>query len=151
MTIYQQRAIELKYKGYTYREISKSMDGKISESMLAKYFKVDGKLYLPYLEYEARMNNWNEETAKTQYKSMLGWTWKMQQQLLKQAFKVKDYRLVRDIINDINDRAGFVVVRKSQVNVKDDREDKLETYEQFTEILRERGIDPRTGLRMATA
>lgn len=149
MTIYHQKAIELKYAGKTYREISKAINLKISEGVLQKYFMTDGMLYIPYLQYEARMNDFNEKTARSTYKKMTGWTARVQQQLLKLAINRGDYRLAWDIIKDINDRAGLVVVRKSEVNVDDRATKEVDTYDKFTAELRRLGIDPGTGLRMA--
>lgn len=147
MTIYDLKAIELRYQGQTYRQISKALGGKISEGVLRKLFMVDGRLYLPYLEYEAKMNNSNEEEARSRYKKMLGWSWKMQQDLLKKAIKAGDFRLAFDIIKDMNDRGGLVVIRKSEVNVTE-QDARPISRTQFFEELTRMGIDPRTGLRV---
>lgn len=51
-----QQAIELKYDGLTYKEISGSLGGKLSENTLKSYFAVQGQLYDSYLEYESIQN-----------------------------------------------------------------------------------------------
>lgn len=149
MTIYHKKAIELKYRGYTYREISKHLNGKLSEDALKRCFQMDGSLYFDYLEYEAQQNKWTDENSRQDYKRLAAHTSKIQQSLLKQAIKSGDYRLAWDIIKDINDRAGLVVVRKSEVNVETKEAKPIDNYEQFAKELRRLGIDPGTGLRVA--
>lgn len=149
-----QTAIELKYKGYSYQEIVRNITKihkmHLSETTLRTYFSVDGKLYIPYLEYEARMNEWNEEHSKAEHKRMSAYTARVRSSLLKKAIKEGDYRLALDIIKDIDDRAGNVVVRKSQVNVTEEQQKPM-SHEEFVKELARLHINPRTGLRMGTA
>lgn len=150
MNKFHKKAIELKYKGNTYREISKALGKRITELTLKDYFRVDGLLYVHYLEYEARMNEWTEEESRKEYKRLASFTSKMQMTVLKQAVKAKDWRLANDIIKDINDRAGLVVVRKTELDIETSVK-KVETYEQFTAELKRLGIDSETGLRVETS
>lgn len=146
----EQKAIQLRYEGATYKEISKALGGRFSEGTLRHLFASDGLWYMDYLTYEAERNKFNEEEVRSKYKKMLGWTWKIQQELLQHAIKDKDYRLAWNIIQDINDRAGLVVVRKSEVNVKDEPARPISNKEFFAELAR-LGIDSRTGLRLGIA
>lgn len=146
MTIYHQKAIELKYKGNTYAEISKALGGKISEGTLKQYFMVDGLLYLPYAEYESRLNGWTEEHARKEYKRLAGHMSKVKLALLQKAIKIGDLRLAYDIARDVEDRSGLVVVKKTEV--KDEREKGELTNEQLAEQLHGMGIDSRTGLSL---
>lgn len=52
----RQQAIELKYEGMTYEEISTTLTGKLSINTLKSYFAVKGQLYDSYLEYESIQN-----------------------------------------------------------------------------------------------
>lgn len=149
MTIYHRKAIELKYAGCTYREISKSLGGKLTETSLKKYFEVGGTLYLPYLEHEARMNAWTEENSRQDYKKLASYTSKVEKSLLKTAMRKGDYRLAFDILKDINDRAGLVVIRQTQVNIDENKSKAINTYEHFLSELKRSGIDAGTGLRVA--
>lgn len=154
MTVYEQTAIERKYQGDTYAEIRKllgKMGFQISEISIKKWFQVDGRLYIDYLTYESKMNAVSEEAGKTMYKQMATWVPKAELALYKKAVKNGDIRLAWDILKNINDRAGNVVVRKAEVNLDDKRTDPIETYEQFEAELRRQGINPRTGFRVAKA
>lgn len=155
MKKWEQEAIRLKYEGKTYRqiadELSKLVGFTVTESTLKQCFMVDGRLYLDYLEYEVVQNQYTEETARQAYKKMASWVPLAEKQLYKEALKAKDFRLAWDILKNINDRAGIVVIRKSEVNVDETRRKPIETYEQFLAELKRSGIDPRTGLRMAKA
>ena len=144
MNAYHKKAIELKYAGNTYDEISRALGRKFSVNTLKHHFALDGLLYLPYLEYEARQNGWNEETAKKEYKRLAGHMSKVKLSLLKRAIDTGDLRLAYDIARDVEDRAGLVVVRKTEV--KDERPKGELTNEQLADQLRGMGIDPRTGL-----
>lgn len=154
MKKWEQEAIRLKYQGKTYQEIAKEISKlcriTIHEQTMKNAFTVDGRLYLDYLKYEGAQNNWTDEHSRQEYKRLAAETSAIQEQLLKQAMKKGDFRLAWDIVKDINDRAGLVVVRKSEVNVDDQRERPIENYEQFVQDLERQGIDPRTGLRVAT-
>lgn len=154
MKRWEKEAIRLKYNGKTYREIATSLSKMFSvhivEGSIRNLFAIDGRLYLDYLEYEVLQNNYTDETARQQYRQMASWTPKAEKQLYKEAMKHGDYRLAWDILKNINDRAGLVVIRKSEVNVDDQSGKRIETYEQFVQELQRNGIDPRTGFRVGT-
>lgn len=142
MTQYHQKAIELKYSGHTYKEIEKALGGKMTDSTLKNYFAEDGMLFVPYLAYEAKQNKWAEEHSRQEHKRLSAFTAKIRSTILKQALKSKDFRLVLDIVKDIDDRAGNVVVRKTEV--KEERKP-IETYEEYVAECTRLGVDPRTG------
>lgn len=153
MTIYEQTAIERRYRGDTYREIAsllRKMGMQFSEGTLRNWFMVDGRLYLDYLTYEAKENNWTQEHSHQEAIKMSAHTMKIRKQILKAAIKNGDWRLALDTAKDIDDRAGNVVVRKAEVNLDDKRTDPITDYEQFKAELTRQGINPRTGLRVAT-
>src|SRR3990167_6849192 len=97
MKFWEQTCLQLKYEGKTYRELAdqvyKITKIKVSQGTIENYFAVDGKFYLPYMQYEAEQNNWNADHAKQQYKRLGAYTDKIKVSLLKLAIKTKDYRL----------------------------------------------------------
>lgn len=151
MTIYEKKAIELRYRGETYRNISKALGGKVSDGVLRQWFATDGKLYIPYLEYCSQNDAFVESQVRQEYKNFARQSMRLMRMLLGEALKIKDFKLALEIIKDINDRAGVVVVRKTEVNLEDKRTETINSYEQFVSELKRLGIDPRTGLRVAKA
>lgn len=150
MNNYHRKAIELKYKGYTHVEISKAIGGKLTPGTLDHHFASDGMLYLPYLEYSARQGKFIEDQVRDEFKEQARYASKIMRTLLQAALKAKDYRAALEIIKEQLDRAGVVTVKKSQVNVTDNKDKEISTYEQYTKELERMGIDPGTGLRLAT-
>lgn len=148
---YHQKAIELKYKGHTYREISKAIGGRISEGVLRKYFTIDGKLYIPYLTFEAAQNSFREEDIRTQFKRQAQRVYRIWDSLIQKALEAGDYQLAFNITKEQLDRAGIVTVRKAEVNVEQKNTTVIETHEQYLSELERLGIDPETGLRVARA
>lgn len=144
MKIYHEKAIDLKYQGYTYKYISKAINYKISEPVLRRYFSIEGMLYVPYLEYEARQNHWNEQNAKNEYMRMAAYTAKIIKDILKQALVRHDLRLALSIVKYIDDMAGIGITREK---IKEER-NRFETYEDFLAECKRVGIDPKTGFRL---
>lgn len=155
MKRWEHEAIRLRYNGKTYREIAGELSRlygmTIVESSIRGLFMVDGRLYLDYLEYETKQNDYTDETSRQQYKQMAAWVPKAEKQLYKEALKKEDYRLAWDILKNINDRAGVVVVRKTEVTTDDKTTKRIDSFEQFLEVLKRTGIDSRTGLRVGNA
>lgn len=151
MKRWEEEAIRLKYLGKTHREIageiSKLCKVTISPGTISNCFNVDGRLYLDYLTYESKQNGWAAEHSMQEYKRLAANTAKIKESLLKMAVEKGDYRLAFDIARDLDDRAGNVVVRKSEV---DDKRKEQMTDEQLLEELTRIGINPRTGLRVKT-
>ena len=147
---YEQKALELKYRGSTYREISKAIGGKLTEKTLETYFSVEGKLWLPYQEYCASLNAFSEDEIRKDFKRGAQYAYKIKQIILQKALAKGDYVLANRVASDILDRAGLVIVRKAEINVDNKiQETPIETYEQYASKLRGIGIDPRTGFRLA--
>jgi len=146
MNQWDRKCIELKYKGYTYPEIVKAIGKKYSEGHIKKLFMMDGRLYLPYLQYEAEMSGFSIETAKKEYKRLAPLMSKVKLSLLQSAIKDGDKRLAWDIAKDMEDRSGMVVVKKVE-HEKDD-EDKQVTDQELYDLLTRNGLDPKTGLRV---
>lgn len=146
MNIFHRKAIELKYKGYTYREISKAIGGKITEKSLRSYFTEGGLLHFDYCEYEAEQNKWGLDEARKEYKRLGATVPKQLRSLYKVAWKNHQYDLCLKILQEMNGQAGMVVVRKTES--KDVSENKGLTNEQFNAECKRRGIDPATGLRL---
>ncbi len=148
MNSYHRKAIELKYNGQTYKEIEKSLGGKISEGVLKKLFATDGTLYIPYLQFEGEMNQWAQENTKKDYQRMAAYTAKIQRTILQKALKQGDLRLAFDILKDINDRAGLVIVRKRETE-KSEESRRILTDEEYKQKLVELDMDPITGLNLS--
>lgn len=150
MTPYERKAIELKYEGHTYRQISQAIGGKLSEGSLKNLFMVDGRLYLPYLQFEAERNKMMEQEARQAFKKDLNFAAKIMRTILQQALKRKDFKLALETIKEQMDRAGFVVTRKTEIETTN-KGKRIENYEQFCAELQAMGIDPTTGLRTRKA
>ena len=80
---------------------------------------------------------------------MAGWADKVMRSLVQSAIKKGDLATALRTLQDINDRAGNVVIRKSQVNIKEEKRGNLSDAE-FSKELTRFGIDPRTGVRVGT-
>jgi hypothetical protein len=147
MKKWEKLAIELKYNGKTYQqiaiELSKLADFKVSSVTLAHAFAVDGRLNVDYLLYEAKQNNWNEEHSRQEHKRLSAATADVRKQILREALKHGDYRLALDVVKDIDDRAGNVVVRK--VENKEVKQP-IQTYDEYVAECRRLGVSPDTGL-----
>ena len=79
------QAIKLKYSGFSYKQISIKLKGKLFESTLKEYFSLDGLLYVPYLEFETKQNEWNLENTRSEFKKLAIKSSKALQDLLKKA------------------------------------------------------------------
>lgn len=135
-----QQAIELKYEGKTYQEISDLLDGKFTLGTLKKYFAYDGVLHLPYLEYEAEHNQWNEQEIRKEFQRMTMYSAKIMKDLLQGSLVSHDFRLTLKILKEIMDRAGITVQRMSEAQMEEEAMDTSE--EAIDQRLREAGIDP---------
>jgi hypothetical protein len=146
MKRWEEEAIRLKYNGKTYREIadvlSKLYQFKLSESTIKHLFMITGRLYLPYLNYETKENQWSELHSRQEHKRLSAATANVRQQLLKEALKAKDFRLALDIVKDIDDRAGNVVVKKT-INKEEPKG--AQTYDDYLTECQRLGVDPKTG------
>lgn len=150
----QQMMISLKYKGKTSQEIAnvinKHFNKKYTPLAIRKRFMMDGSLYLPYQEYAAKQEEFTEEDIRNRYKAMAGWADKVMRSLVQAAIKKGDLATALRVLQDINDRSGNVVIRKSQINVKEEKRGNLSDVE-FSKELTRFGIDPRTGVRVGEA
>ncbi len=147
------KMIELKYLGKTSQEIAnivnREFNRKYSSFAIRKRFQMDGTLYLAYQEYAAKQEEFTEEDIRNRYKAMAGWADKVMRSLVQAAIKKGDLATALRVLQDINDRSGNVVVRKSQINVKEEKRGNLSDVE-FSKELTRFGIDPRTGVRVGT-
>jgi hypothetical protein len=147
MKRWEAEAVRLKYEGKTYREIatylSKMLAMVISPRTIEDCFAADGRLYLNYVTYETKQNNWSEEHSKQEHKRLSANTAKMRMQLLKEAYRARDWRLALDIIKDIDDRAGNVVVRKNEN--KEVKKSSM-TYDEYLAECKRLGVSPTSGL-----
>jgi len=154
MTRWEQEAIRLKYLGKTYRqianEISKYANVSVSESTIKQWFMVDGRLYIPYLTYSAKLNEQSEDEIRKELKRDAENGVKVLRSLLQKAIKNGEFQVALNIIKEQMDRGGVVTVRKSEINVKD-QPGKEMTREDYIKECARLGIDPRSGLRVPTA
>lgn len=150
MNIFHQKAIVLKYHGNSYKEISKAIGGKLSEGVLRRYFSYDGMLHIPYLEFEAKQNQWSEEDARQEIKRMATYAAKIMKILLRKSLETHNWRLAFDILKDILDRAGITAIRTT-VARRQEESDNVETYEDYLAECAKMGIDPKTGHRIDRA
>lgn len=150
----QLRMIELRFLGKTHQEvaniINREFNKKYNACAIRNRFKIDGTLYLAYHEYAAKQEEFSEENIRNQYKSMTVWAVNVRRSLVQAAIKKGDLATALRILQDIDDRAGNVVIRKSQINVKEEKRGNLSDVE-FSKELTRFGIDPRTGVRVGEA
>ncbi len=148
MNLYHQKAIELKYQGLTYAEISETIGGKIKAERLRHLFANDGTLHLEYLRYESKMNAFKEDETKESFKHDLTIAPTLMRGMLQRALKRHDDRLAFQILREQMDRAGFVVTRSVAVDRHKEDQRKPQSYEEFCETCRLQEIDPNTGCRV---
>lgn len=147
------RMIELKYLGKASQEvaniINREFDKKYTAHAIRQKFQMDGTLYLAYQEYAAKQEEFVEEDIRKRYLAMANWGDKVMRSLVQKAIKKGDLATALRVLQDINDRAGLVVIRKSQINIKEEKRGNLSDAE-FSKELTRFGIDPRTGVRVGT-
>lgn len=141
-------AIRLKYSGFSYKQISIKLKGKLSENTLKEYFSLDGLLYVPYLEFETKQNEWNLENTRNEFKKLATKSSKALQDLLKKAMDKNDLRLAFDIVKEINSIAGLTALNKQEIQDKNNKKETITTYEEFRAELIKSDIDPDTGFRI---
>jgi len=149
MKKWEEIAIRLKYQGKTHREIASEVEKltriKVSESTIRTYFNTNGRLYIPYVEYSSRNDEYIEEEVRKQFKDAAKNASKIMRSLLQMAIKRGDLRLAKDILESQMDRAGLTVVKKVEV---EKTEKKVMTDEQLYSELERMGLDPKTGFRI---
>lgn len=149
LTDLHNKAIELKFKGYTYSQISKQLDGKISEGVLKNHFSLNGLLYEAYLDFITRRNEIIDQEVRAEYKRMAGYSVKIIKALLQNALKEHNWRLAFDIQKDILDRAGITAYEKTRIETRQEAPTRFMTREDLNAELIRQGIDPATGLRIS--
>lgn len=149
MTDLERKVIKMKYDGMNYPEISKAIGGRFTPNTLKSLFQMSGRLYIPYLQYEAKENQWRETQIRERFKQKLGYLDKVFDHLMAQALKNKDYRLAFEMLKEAMDRGEFTVVRKTKIEPIEPK--KIESYEQLVAELQRAGLDPDTGLRAGTS
>lgn len=152
MNLYHHKAIELKYQGYNYREISKTIGGKISEGGLRNYFAVDGKLYMAYLEYEAEQTGFRDEETRNEFRRQASYAGKVMQSILERSLRRGNDKLAFEILKEQLDRAGIVVVKQSlekEIIREDGSSDPHSmTDEELKKALEKEGVCYYTGLSL---
>lgn len=142
MTIYHDKAIQLKYEGYTYAEISKMLGGKISVNTLEHLFMRDGVLYIPYQEYRAKMEKWSEDKAREDLKREASYGGQILKEILAQAMAVGNLELALATVKTILGLAGIVEEKRLKVI----EEKHYDSTDELIQELKANGIDPLTGL-----
>jgi len=155
MKRWENESIRLKYEGKTYREIAKEVSkltgiSGVTEGTIKNYFAVDGKFYLPYLEYSARRNEQTEDEIRKELKRDAEKAVRVLRSLLQSAIKDKQWQVALNIAKEQMDRGGVVTIKKSEINV-DNRTTQPLTYEQYIKECARLGIDSRSGLRVSTS
>lgn len=143
-------AIEKKYEGCNPKEISEAVNRRFTPETISVYFSKDGYLHADYLLYEAEQNKLREVEGKALFKKNVLKASEALVKVLDRAIERKDDDAIMQAANNILDRAGVVVIRKSEVNQLNDETETI-TNEQLAEELRKQGLDPATGLRISKA
>ncbi len=102
-----QSAIELRYEGLTYREISEKLGNGLSELTLRHYFARDGQLHDTYEEYEDDQNKLRCKEAKTLLRRETIHAARALINTLNRAEEKEDYALILKVAAMILDRSGL--------------------------------------------
>lgn len=149
-TKYHYLAIELKYEGKTYEEISRALKGAIEPRSIANWFNKDGLLYLDYLEYAERKNRERQAESASIFSKEVANASKVIINALTHAVKNKNDDKAVEYAKEILDRAGLVVVRRSEIKSESKPSEPM-TYEEFIAECERQGIDPSSGVRKTAA
>lgn len=149
MNKYEQMAIEMKYEGKTYQEISDALKKAIPAGTIANWFMETGRLYIEYLKYETYQNKKRSEACINIFKKEAENASKVIIQALANALKKQDYDKAVEYAEKILDRGGNVIVKKTEDAPVDPSTRKL-TDEQLIHEIARAGIDPSTGARAGT-
>jgi len=146
MNSLHQKAIELKYEGNTYQEISSILGGEFTEGTLKQYFSENGILYLSYIAYAESMSEkalresialLRKTSEKASYALVNG---------LERAISNQDDTLILKYSTLILDRSGLGLDNLERI-LKKEESRRFKTYEEYAVYCNQVGIDPSTGLR----
>jgi hypothetical protein len=144
-----QLAIELKYEGKVYEEISQALNNKLTAGTLKKYFSEGGLLQVPYLEYQELQTKLRHKEARNLFKSHVSKAAKVITDTLDNAIHNGDNKLAVQAAEKVLDRAGFIIPTKIDSETTDARDPKDMTQEELHAYVKEttvgRGKDPVTG------
>lgn len=144
-----QLAIELKYEGFSYEQISEKMGGKFTTGTLGQYFHKDGILYIPYLQYEAEQNKKRMEDGRTLLQKEVPKAIKVLIDALSNSqFMGKDDRSV-ELAEKILDRAGLTVIQRARIDKNNNPKELSD--DELSRTLGGSGLDPQTGLTVRKA
>jgi hypothetical protein len=107
LNLKDEQILFLKYKKFTYREISQALGGKISEDMLKQHFCKEGRLYEPFLRYKKELDKMSYEVMTNTFRKTAPIAVMMMKDLLQKSLQEGKLRLTFNIINGILDRAGI--------------------------------------------
>ena len=140
---YKQQAFILRYRGIPAKEIVKKL-GRYAQNTIEKNFATGGKWDVDYRAFKLRQDRAMEAAARDMFKREVRWAGETMIKLVKKAKKNKDYKLMFEILKEMMDRAGVVVVKKSEVDFGlNERE---LTDEQLDKLIADSGFNPITGL-----
>ena len=148
MNKYHQLAIELKYGGMNYKQISKKLDGKFTSGTLKKYFSRNGKLYNKYINYADGQNEIRRQETSILIRKATTEAAQAILTTLREALKGNDSRIVLKSAQMILDRAGMPTPRWTSKDVVKEKGRKVLSDEEYESQLRAQGLDPRTGRRI---
>lgn len=150
-------AIQMKYKGSTYKEIAEAL--KLSESHIKLWFSKNGVLDIAYKDYADEQNDLILSSARNMLTSQVPLALRvllnaLTEELLwiekqKKANEGKndfrpDYDKAVELAEKIADRGGMSVIRKSESKVISE-----DTYDGLIEKLKQRGLRQSDGHREA--
>lgn len=142
MNRFQQKAIEMKYEGYTYQEIARAMGGLVSRHTIEMWFRHDGILYIPYQHYVVKMQQIGEKEAREKIKKSGYAGADVLDELLTQAMQSGDLQLAFQIV--VKQLAISGIVEEKKLRVIEEKH--YDTTDELIAELKAQGIDPLTGL-----
>lgn len=150
----QLEEIALRYQGITHKEIARRL--KLSVSAIDKHFGKGGILEAEYIAYSESQTETIVNHAKERMRKEADNLSKIMMNtialIIKQAEKQTDadkkigyYKQAFYLAERILNRTGVYI---SKLEAQDDEPKKRLTYDELIIELRDRGIDPRTGVRI---
>jgi len=136
------KAIELKYQGKSYTQISNELSNELTEGTLKQYFSEEGLLFVPYHEYETAQNKELSIETTTSLKRLAVRASKALGEALETAIENNDVRTLLKI-------AELVLPKNKDTNTEDNTKgtgnaiQNLST-EEFDSMLVKEDFDPAT-------
>lgn len=141
MNQFHQLAIELRYEGKTYEDISKALEGNLAVGTLKQYFAEDGLLDYEYHRYAEQQSKARRDLGLDILKSQVKKAATVIVEALNKALEQGDYTKAVKYAEIILDRVGILGVEAPKDQITDGKI-KMMSNDEFRDYLIENGINP---------